>query len=340
MTHIKIVSFTNQGDALGYRLRDRLDKALVQVYARSSDPSLRHTELRRFAQQAMFDCDSIIFIGATGIAVRSVAPFLRGKDRDPAILALDERGRYVIPLLSGHLGGANALAGQIAAVIGADPVITTATDINHIFAVDTWARDHGFFVYETHGIRCVSAALLRGEIVGLQSDFPVRENLLPPGIVRDAETENGIVLSVRTGATPFPHTLHLVPRAVWVGIGCRKGVSRDTLEAALGSVLKEEQIPAEALSGFATIDLKAQEPGLLTLAQNRSLPVRTFTAEQLRSVEGIFTSSVFVQETVGVDNVCERAATLASNGVLLRRKTAQNGVTIALAVEQKEVYFC
>lgn len=340
MIHIKIISFTNRGVALGCRLRDALDNVLVQVYARSSDLSLRFTELRRFSQQAMFDCDSVIFIGATGIAVRSVAPFLRGKNQDPAILVLDEHGHYVVPLLSGHLGGANALAEKIATAIGAFPVITTATDINDTFAVDVWAKDNDFLVYEIHRIRCISAALLRGEFVGLQSDFPVRDDVLPQGILLDTKTENGVVLSVRTDASPFSNTLHLVPRrAVWVGIGCRKGIAQDTLERALKNVLDAEQIPNEALCGFATIERKAYEPGLCALAHSYSLPVKTFTADQLRGAEGIFTPSTFVQETVGVDNVCERAAILASNGILLRRKTVQNGVTVSLAVERREVNF-
>ncbi|MCB6367017.1 cobalt-precorrin 5A hydrolase [Intestinibacillus massiliensis] len=338
MTHLKIVSFTPGGDALSLRLRKTLPGMLLQRYARSTDPSLRHTELRRFTQQAMFDCDGLVFIGAAGIAVRSVAPFLRGKAEDPAVVVVDEQGKYVIPLLSGHLGGANALAVQIAAAMHATPVLTTATDVNGLFAVDTWAKAHGFEVCETDLIRYVSSALLRGETVGLRSDFPVCTPL-PQGVALQAEGGAGIVLSVRNGDEPFTHTLHLVPRAVWAGIGCRKGVASGTLEQVLLEVLEREHVPLSALCGLATIDIKAEEPGLRALAAKYRLPIRVFSAGELQSAEGTFTPSAFVRQTVGVDNVCERAAVCASEGTLLCSKAAANGVTVALAAEKREVHF-
>ncbi len=130
MTHIKLVSFTKNGAGILERLAKILEGFHVERYERGYDDSLSGTKLSRFAQQAMFDSEAIIFIGAVGIAVRAVSPYLRGKAYDPAVIVIDEAGRYAIPILSGHIGGANALAGYIAKELKAEAVITTATDIN------------------------------------------------------------------------------------------------------------------------------------------------------------------------------------------------------------------
>lgn len=128
----------------------------------------------QIGQRAPFgQADALIFVSACGIAVRSVAPHLRSKFTDPAVVAVDDCGRFAIPLVSGHVGGANALAGGSPGAIGAQAVVTTATDGNDVFAVDTWAADQGFLVVRPNAAKAVSAALLNGEPVGFHSDFPV-----------------------------------------------------------------------------------------------------------------------------------------------------------------------
>ena len=339
MTHLKIVSFTKGGDALGARLAAALPDALTERYARGGDASLRSTALRRFAQQAMFDCDGLIFIGAAGIAVRAVAPYLRGKAEDPAVLVADEAGRFVVPLLSGHLGGANLLAERVAAALGATPVLTTATDVRRVFAVDTWAASQGFAVGETARIREISAALLRGETVGFASAFPVRGEL-PPGVTREGAPQAGFAVTWRADEEPFPCTLHVTPRALVAGIGCRRGKSMEEIAAALGAALAACGASPRALAAVATIDIKRGEPGLLALCRARDLPLLTYSADALARAEGTFTPSAFVRETVGVDNVCERAAVCgARGGALLQTKTARDGVTVALALTPTEVVF-
>lgn len=338
MKHVKIISFTPVGSMLAKRIKCGISGYLVQLYDRCADTSLQNTALRRLAQQAMYDCDGIVFVGASGIAIRVIAPFLRGKEQDPAVLVLDEKGQFVVPLLSGHLGGANALAKYLADVLHATAVITTSTDVNQIFAVDTWAAQQGYRIYETDRIRFLSSAMIRGETVGVQSDIPI-QGKLPEGMCYTCDAENGVVISAHTDDTPFRNTLHVIPRSIWVGIGCRKNTTMTKLEHALCAVLEKENISAVALAGLATIDRKGREPGLLSLAQKYELPVRTFSAEQLKALPGRFTSSRFVEQTVGVDNVCERAAVLASGGALVRTKFALDGATVALAEEKGEVRF-
>ena len=337
MTHAKIVSFTSRGAALAERVQGCLTDALAERYDRSG--GLRKTSLSRFAQQAMVDCDLIIFIGAAGIAVRAVAPYLVGKAFDPAVLVLDENGRFVIPILSGHLGGANAFARQLAEALGAQAVITTATDGRGVFAADTWAREQNLLVLDTARILGISAALLRGESVGFRSELPV-EGRIPPKLETRGSFPAGIAVGMDTRAEPFGCTLHLVPRAVHVGIGCRRGAGKSTIEAAVRAALEAAGLPWEALCAAATIDRKAQEPGLAEFCAAHGLALAAFSAEELTEVAGEFTASAFVRETVGVDNVCERAAVRsAKGGRLLLAKTARDGVTAALAAEERRVRF-
>lgn len=339
MTHAKIVSFTGRGAALAERVQSCLTGVLTERYDRSGDRSLRKTSLSRFAQQAMADCGLIVFIGAAGIAVRAVAPYLTGKAFDPAVLVLDENGRFVIPLLSGHLGGANAFARQLAEALGAQAVVTTATDGRGVFAADTWAREQNLIVLETERIRDISAALLQGERVGFRSELPV-EGRIPPGLETRGSFPAGIAVGLDTRTEPFGCTLHFVPRAVHVGIGCRRGVSVRAVEAAVQTALETAGLPWEALCGAATIDRKAQEPGLAAFCAAHGLALSVFSAAELAEVPGDFTASPFVKDTVGVDNVCERAAVCAAkNGRLLLGKTARDGVTAALAAEEWRIGF-
>ncbi len=339
MKHAKFVSFTEVGAQTARKAAALLPDFLTERYARTVDPSLAGTQLARFAQQAMVDCDLIVFVGAAGIAVRAVAPYLAGKAFDPAVLVIDEAGRFVIPILSGHIGGANALAQRLADGLGAQAVITTATDGRAAFAVDSWAAAHGCAVVDPQNIKHVSGALLRGEPVGLRSDFLV-EGRLPAQVTLDGTPDSGFVIGFDTKAAPFAHTLHLVPRVVFLGIGCRRGTDVQTIEKAVQAVLDSAGVPWEAVRGVASIDVKQNEPGLLRCCEAHGLPLTVFSAETLQAVSGDFTPSDFVARTVGVDNVCERAAVCAAaGGALLCRKTAQNGVTTALAQQDFRACF-
>ena len=154
------------------------------------------------------------------------------------------------------------------------------------------------------------------------------------------DAESGFTIGFRTDAQPFAHTLHLVPRIAYLGIGCRKGTSADAIEQTVQAALASKKLPWQAICGAASIDIKQNEPGLLLFCEKHGLPFRTFTAEQMQDAQGEFSRSAFVQQTVGVDNVCERAAVCAAqNGTLILHKFAQNGVTAAVAVPDWRVTF-
>ena len=289
-----------------------------------------------WAKEGFRHADALVFCCASGIAVRAVAPHVRDKRTDPAVLVIDEKGTFVIPLLSGHLGGANALAEELAAKLGATPVLTTATDVNGVFAVDVFARKNGLFIEDMALAKAVSASLLAGKEVAFRSDLPV-EGELPAGLT-DGTAELGILVSAED-RRPFTRTLRLVPRRYAAGVGCRRGKEAEELEAFLRGNLLRCGVGVRELKALASIDLKKDEPGLVEVARRFGVPFVTYPAETLRQADGDFTGSSFVKEVTGVDSVCERAAVLASGGRLTVKKTAENGMTFALAKKEEAIRF-
>ena len=262
---IAVIAFSGRGAALTERITAALSE---QGYTARGYIAARHagrTPLAPFssvyalAERLFNDVEALVFIGACGIAVRAIAPLVKSKLTDPAVVVCDETGRFAVSLLSGHAGGANRLTEQIAGIIGAVPVITTASDSH--------------------------AAL---------------------------------------DSAPQPQNLVL-------GIGCRRGLSAETIERAATILLWDQKIPLTRVSEVATIDAKRDEEGLLGFAKAHGLALRFFTAKELASVKGAFSSSERVLRAVGVDNVCERAAVLCGGkGRLMLRKAAKDGVTVAV----------
>ena len=339
---IWLVSYTARGRALAARAADILQKEghgcrtfALPKCAQGGDEPLT-LSAPEWAKEGFSRADALIFCCAAGIAVRAVAPHVRDKRTDPAVLVMDEKGTFVVPLLSGHLGGANALALDLAAKLPATPVLTTATDVNGLFAVDVFAKANDLYIEDMTLAKAVSAALLAGEAVGFCSDLPVTGAL--PQELTAGDADLGVYVTAGTGA-PFPRTMRLIPRRYAVGIGCRRGKDEAELEAFLRENLALWGVGLRELRALATIDLKKDEPGLLALAQKLSLPLLTYSAEELKAVPGDFTPSAFVREITGVDSVCERAAALSSGGTLIVRKTARDGMTFALEKKEEAIRF-
>lgn len=321
------IAFTDQG----YELGRRIAAAVGGTIDRCPPGGLGDWTAGRFATH-----DDLVFIGSSGIAVRAIAPYIVSKTGDPAVVVIDEQGRFAIPLLSGHIGQANRLARQLAALIGATPVVTTATDGRGLFAVDDWATRQGLRVANPGRIKAVSARLLAGQQIRLASDFPIA-GPLPPGVVYASEGWD-VIVSCRASGTG-DEALHLVPPVVTAGIGCRKGISADAIETAFQGALADAGYHRLSVAAVASIDLKAGEPGLAEFCARHGLLFHTFTADALRGVAGDFTASPFVTAVTGVDNVCERAAVLGSGGALVARKWAGGGCTVALALRQPSLRF-
>ncbi len=276
--------------------------------------------------------DALIFIGASGIAVRAIAPHVKSKTTDPAVLVIDECANFVISLLSGHIGGANELARQIAAAIKAVPVVTTATDVNNLFAVDEWAARRGMIIESMQAAKDFAAALVAGKTAGLCSDYAIK-GALPSGVELAVSGETGMAVTTCKNKKPFNTTVVLMPKILHLGIGCRRNTPLEKIENFVLAEMEKHGFDMRCVKSIASVDLKKDEAGLLAFAAKHNVPVKFYTASELQQAKGDFTPSAFVKSIAGVDNVCERSAVLASGGCLKLRKTAHDGVTLAVAEE-------
>lgn len=354
---LAVISFTRTGGRLGIRLAQKLRESGAECEAclqprffkeitekpertwiTPLEESLGEWTERQFGQ-----ADGLIYIGAAGIAVRAIAPFLQDKLTDPAVVVVDELGRYAISLLSGHVGGANELTGMVAEICGAEPVITTATDVNKKTAIDVWAVRHGLKITDREMAKKISAALLEEKTVGFFSDFFTDEPV-PEGYIAGKICDENVWVTVREkplsgdalwkAYSEAGRVLRLVPQALVVGIGCRKGMAAEKIREVSEQVLSEANLEKCAVEKLASIDLKKEEEGICLLAKEWKVPFLTFSAAELEQIRDNVEESGFVRKVTGTGNVCERAALLAAGdgAKLVVRKHAQNGITVAVAV--------
>ena len=335
---VSIIAFTDNGMEIAYKLSNSLSESNDVDFTRCGKGALSTWTEEHFSTN-----DALIFIGAIGIALRAIAPYIKTKTKDPAVVVVDELGQFSIPILSGHIGGANELALQISKDLGSTPVITTATDINKVFAVDTWAKSQGLHILNPECIKLVSSKLLKGESVHVKSDYPIQGNLPKNVYLNDLEDSNAgydVLITHKDLENECKNdTLLLVPQIITVGIGCRKDISFEAIENSILYILEKENYHILAINALASIDKKANEKGILEFAKKYDLPFNTYSAEELNSLEGDFTKSEFVKSVVEVDNVCERSAIMESNGKLIRRKDTCDGagVTVALAINDPNI---
>ena len=372
-----VISFTERGREVSLRIRRILEREGIRCRNFARERFCRGEEglevfageLSAWSGDRFGDSEALIFVGACGIAVRAVAPWVRDKFRDPAVVAVDEGGRFVIPLLSGHVGGANRLARLLAGSLGAVPVITTATDVSGKFAVDVFAAENSCAISDRRLAKEISAAVLAGERIPLLSDFPLEgefpreiyvckktaaggKNLAgsaaggesPAGPAAELEEQTGgLRIRITLSDRERDGELRLIPRAAVLGMGCRRGVSEEELWRAAERALGEAGVDWRGLRALASVDLKKNEEGLIRLAARLQVPFLTFSAEELNRLPGEYSSSDFVKRTAGVDCVCERAAMAAAclgggRGRLAAGKRAFGPVTAAVAAAEQTIW--
>ena len=349
---LSVISFTENGKQLSESIVKLLEKELeIKLYTKCeagikddiySDILFLKKSVGDWAKERMQEQNALLFIGACGIAVRAVAPHLTDKLHDVPVLVMDEKGKYVIPILSGHMGGANDLANHIAEKTGAEAVITTATDLNKKFAVDLFAKRNRLYIANKDGIVKVSSKVLAGkeitmsieaghEIIGGESG--IRFVPYPPMGVVD--------VVVTSKDDMFDTSLMLKPREYVIGIGCKKGKKANEIDDFILKAIKKKGISIMQIFALSSISQKRDEQGIVEWCRKEGIPFFTYTAEDLREVNGTFTKSMFVKNQVGVDNVCERAAVKAcgEDGKLILPKVAENGMTIAVAKREWKVCF-
>ena len=334
---IHLIAFTNRGSILCSLLMKELKgleyNAIGFTKYEKEGLILLTNNLKDFTRNAFKNSSVIVFIGATGIAVRAIAPFITSKDKDPAVIVVDEFGENVIPILSGHIGRANEFAKIIAKITKGNAIITTATDLNKKFAVDVWASKNNLHIENISNIKEVSASVLQGEKIGFCCDFEVLGAL--PAYLATEKVEIGICITKEKNKNLFAKTLLLTPKQYVLGIGCKKNTDEKDLEEFIVEILNKKEISPHLINSISTINIKKDEKAIVSLCNKYLYELKTYTSNELAEVEGKFTASEFVKSIVGVDNVCERAAVLASdNGRLLLNKTSRNGMTVAIAIQE------
>ncbi len=272
-----------------------------------------------------------IFIGATGLAVRAIAPHLRHKTKDPAVVVCDASGSVAISLLSGHLGGANALTRQVAEILGASPIITTASDCLNVPALDLLAQESGLCLGNPEALARLQGAWLEGTPIRLWDPEgwlqvpPEAQELLQPALSPD------IAQVIVSPERPQPPALFLHPPCLAVGIGCRRGASAQAIQAAIKATLTHHNLAPAAVAVLASIETKKDEPGLLQAARQLGLPVRWLPSATL-AAQTVPHPSPRVLHHMGVPSVCEAAAlSLHPQAVLRVPKTIHGPVTVAVA---------
>lgn len=356
----KIISFTDRGKELSNALVTRLGGA-ARCGQQGDGASSGNTGSAANGEQQADNCaesldgfvrkffvsgNVLIFIGATAIAVRAIAPYVKSKTTDPAVIVIDERGSSVIPILSGHIGGANREAKSIATMLGAQAVITTATDIGGEFAVDVFASDNEFAISDMKLAKDFTARLLtegKGcyyvdeELAGFVNADIDYKNIVRVSDISELRGKNSFVISCKDDAAIrnagiTENILRLIPQRVVVGMGCKKDTDGEALYSFCLEELSKCGLDKRAVKVLTSVSLKKDEAGLKYVAEQLGAYFVTFDAEELMAVEGEFEASDFAKEITGCDNVCERAVAACDGAKILVHKIKGAGMTFAAGI--------
>jgi cobalt-precorrin 5A hydrolase len=293
------------------------------------------------------ECDGLVCMMSTGIVVRMIAPLLKGKDVDPAVVVMDDAGKFSISLLSGHLGGANELAERCAFISGARPVITTATDANDLPSFDMLAKENGWLIEDLSRVKVLNSLLLDNEKIAVVDDtglvrpyFHGRGRLMfHDSFVGALRSEAKGFLLVTSSIIPpqlqSEALLVLRPRTLVLGIGCNSGTAADEIEGVILSQLKRLFLSPKSIAMIVSAEAKQKEPGLIEAAERLSVPFSCYSSEELNSVDAPSPESEHAMAAIGAKGVAEPAAMLASgSGKLLLKKVKSGNVTLAIAEKE------
>lgn len=343
-----IVCFTPQGQVLAEKIQkiwpeDALDAKWSIEFIYKPVP------FKVWMKEHFQELDVLVFIGAMGIVVRDMAPCLKTKLVDPAVVVLDEKGQFVISVLSGHIGGGNAFTLELARILEATPVVTTSSDVNGKIAIDLFAQKNNLVIASMKQAKLCASEIVSGKQVAFLCDGKVHGN--PPKELCGSENSFKVIVSPKKQQSE-DGVLHLIPKAHVLGIGCKKGTSQEIIQARVLEELNDLGIDIRSIKAMASIDIKSDEEGIIGFAEKFKIPVSFYSGEELAGLEGDFTPSEFVASVTGVENVCERAAfmlatencakdhskpTLADCMVL--PKSGKDGVTVSIMKTDWSVRF-
>ena len=335
---IAIISVSDKGKELAMDLKEKLDLDSTVIRC-----DLYHKNVKKYFPILFSEYDAIVAIMASGILVRSIAPLVESKVTDPAVLNIDDNGKFVISTLSGHLGGANELTGKISSLIGATAVITTSTDVNRKLGIDVLARDLYLSIDDTKEILYFNKAILEGREISLTVNPNKNFSYLFDYLNRNTlEIEVSIYYSSKVNPDEIhvsldDHEMILKERKVVVGIGCRRGKEFKFILEGFNKSLEELNILPSRVNMLASAEIKKDEKGILELSEKLEIPVEFVDIDKLKLFESRDVSkSDFVYSKFGIYGVCEPSALIMAgfDSKLIYKKTSYNGVTISVAVSR------
>ncbi|NTW04763.1 MAG: cobalt-precorrin 5A hydrolase [Peptococcaceae bacterium] len=345
---IAVLALTHKGAALGVKVANCLNMQQHQaevfsqdsIASQISEVSPFEGSFRESVETLFKSCDALIMIMALGIVIRTISGHITDKYKDPAVVVMDEEGAYIISALSGHVGGANDLARQIADAIGSIPVITTATDVNNVPALDIFARNYCLRAIPKNAVKSANAALARGENiilhteVDLPADNSIQLKVQRLGQPSEEAEKFKILVSNRGKINTEKWDIILYPINLVIGLGCKRGVFVEEVLKEIYNALEMIDRSVFSVKALSTIEAKTGEAALIEAAARLEVPLIGHKAEEIEYCiyEHKLTKSDRVAERMGVGGVCEPAAILACpGGKLLLKKTIGSGITVAIA---------
>ena len=334
---IAFICFTDKAREIAKKLeKEGINQHEIKVYFNPEVPG----GVKKNMSFIWKDYDALVFIAATGIAVRMISPLLEDKTKDPAVIVIDDLGRFTISLLSGHLGGANRLADHISKLIGSTPIITTATDGRGIESIDLFSIKNDYYIEDMASVTKITAMMVNGKKIGIYTEDDKiidYENIM---IIKDLNKihqsiEAAIIISSQDKIQDIkiPYTL-LRPKNINIAVGCRKGISGSHMIKAISTKLEELNLSEKSIKSLGTVELKKDEKGILDTAKYFKLPLKIFSIEEIRQIEDKFTKSEFVKKSIGVYSVAEPVAYLLG-GQIISGKSKHDGMTISISKEVK-----
>ena len=318
---IYILSVSSLGDILG----EKLSRNFSSVYF--SKDKIKAVGLNEITKEAMEKAKGIIFISSTGIAVRAIATYLKGKTIDPGVVVVDAKGEYAISLLSGHLGGGNELAIKVSEILKAMPIITTATDSLGVKAPDMIAKENNLLISDIKKAKDISAFLIEGKKVVFEDEDKIID--IPKGYIECIESSENLPKVKVTNKISGSEALVLVRKNVILGIGCRKDVPKEKMLDFIRESLKEYGYREDSVLKISTIDLKSKEEAILNISQVFSLPLEIHSRDEVRKIEHLFKCSDFVRKSIGVGAVAEPCVYL-SGGEIVVERISKEGMTLCI----------
>lgn len=322
---IAVYSFTDSGREISSKLKLLEEHEITE---KSSDKFKISKEIAN----DFYNFDAIVFVSSTGIAIRLVAKYIESKKTDPAIIVIDDTGRFTIPILSGHIGGANELAEKISRYLNNTPVITTASEGRGIEAIDLFAMRCGYEIESFESAKNIMTMILNNRKIAFYSETDEKPNncdLIASDDFEDSEVDGWLIVSSRKIKTVKPQC-RLIPKNLNIGMGLRRGVSYETLYSVLEEVLSVNNLDIRGISTVSSIDIKGDEEGLLELVEKLGVELILYSGKEINELEADYEKSDFVKKNIGVYAVSEPCAILTGGEVLVS-KYKRDGVTVSVA---------